>query len=418
MKKNKASGIILAVLTALSMTACNEVPEDVKSRAEQQKAPTASIETDEQGRVRINNLTFECCPEPYDPNNIYEFKRADGELYDEAKDYSELKSKVIRAGREILGIDISEGEIEIATEKDLPVYDEEGKEIPGKKREVRDPDANFYSEGKGSVVLHETGDSIFMYAYSGYTGKYPDRYFYRDIYYPWSYPEDKVVMNDRSEMTIREAVDKGEEIINKIKDIGIVNSMTELTLSKISVQHSDGDGAVIELYYSKKLGGVRFLEDGCESNIRGDERISGFQFKIGLMGKDKVLSVISNSQQTEKPTEKVRVMTYEDARQRVAEALAPNLVYTVREAHLCYAEVWKGDFVVTRSGYRPMWEFVLYDPSRRKKIFSMNDLLNGTMDNTAFSDFPKAAALVDAQNGDVYYLNPFEQVISIRKSEE
>ena len=417
-KRKKTASLLLALLTAVSMTACNEVPEDVKSRAEAQKGADESVETDEQGRVKIKNLTFDCAPEPYDPDNIYIFKEDEGRGYDESSDYSELKNKLIRAGKELMGFDISPDEIEIATEKDYPVYDEEGKEIPGKKREIKDPDAYYWSEEKKQgITMYETSDLFHMSRWDNYTGKYPYSYFYRDIYYPWSYPEDKLVMNDHSEMTIKEAVEEGEELIAKAKDIGMLDDKVDIALSKISVQHSDGDGVIIVLYYTKTYKGVRFLEEGITINNFGDDRMLFTQLRIDLVGKGNVFRMNNTpSYRIEEPTEKVEIITYDEARHIVAEGLAPNMVFTVKEAHLCYAESLKGDFVVKKSGYRPMWEFVLYDPSRKRKIYSMNDILNGNKDVISDMDFPKTIALVDAVNGDLYYINPFDQVMSVTEN--
>lgn len=407
----KLSGIFLTALTAALMTACNEVPEDVKSRAEAQKSPSDSVVTDGQGREKIKNITFDCAPDPYDPDKVYLLKVDRGMEYDENKDYSGLVNKVITMGKDVFGLDLKASDVEVARDKDLPVWDlKTGKIDPDKKNIVTDPDAVYFDD-LISVEFHESGEGFSLYNSTGLTGTLYDGYFYRDIYYPWSYPEDRLVMNDSSTMTIKEAVDQGEELLNKLRNIGVFDERKEITLGKIAVKHGDGDGVIIALYYTESFDGVRFCEDGILAVNNNGARMLPSELVIEFNGSGKIFK--SHSRYNFKPVEqpeKVDIMTFADAKKRLADGLAPNLTFTVRESQLVYSPIAKENGV---EEYHPMWEFVLDDPSRKRMYFSVNDNMGNNPYRSTAMDFPKKTALVDALNGDIYYIDPFQNLSEV-----
>ncbi|MBR6044542.1 MAG: hypothetical protein IKP47_02785 [Ruminococcus sp.] len=404
-------GKILSVLAAaLLLAGCNEVPEDVISRAEEQEGRiSGEVTVDSEGKEKIGSIIFDCTLDPIEADKVSLLKIREPLLYDKNKDYSGLAEKAARVGREILGADLSKEDITIAYVSTLPPEARISDEIV-------DPDAS-YSSDECMISLYETGESFSLYNYKNVTGNNMLAYFWRDIYLPWNYPDDKYYMNDNSEMTIAEALTQGQEIVDKLRDIGLFDENAEFEASKIAVLHNDGDGVMFSLSYTRKLFGVPVSEDGSIINQYGSTRILGSELRIVFAGNGDPY-FIENPRAYRVESETVdpgELITYEEAKKAVGTGLAKNLTYTVKEAALRYTAAVSDDNALPTE-YRPMWRFVLEDPNRKRKRYSQIDIDEGRIHS--WDDYPRVTAFVDAIDGTLYYCDALNGNISVKKTEK
>ena len=230
------------------------------------------------------------------------------------------------------------------------------------------------------------------------------------MFTPYSYPDIEYDMNDGTKMTIKQALEQAEEIIKKAGELGIMDKAYSLSLKTISIHDTGESGKLIYLYYTKKAFGLGMNIDGFFQlfNADGkDRQVRQSYFGIMFAGNNdplKIINYCSDSIEEKEKTE-LKIKTYDEAKKALAEGFAKNLTYTVTEAGLRYTCVFSQ--LDRQHTYRPMWTFVLDDPTEKR---------NKDIEITDTDYFPRVTAYVDAINGDIYYSNPFNQTFSSSKA--
>lgn len=96
------------------MTACNKVPEDVKSRTAEQNEEIIRTYIDSEGNEKIaekiGSVTFACDPDPINTSEFYILRSPTKEKYDPEKDYSSYIQKMNKAAQELFGFEVKEDE--------------------------------------------------------------------------------------------------------------------------------------------------------------------------------------------------------------------------------------------------------------------------------------------------------------------
>lgn len=394
----KKANLFLAILMAFTVSGCQEVPEDVKSRAEEQFGVTASHtdtdsgeKTDVVGNEKIGSITFECEPGPIETDEFYILKTEIWKSDADDVDLDELKEKMKRAAKDLVDIDVNINEIdpEMAV-----VLDPETGELTDEKWFS----AFFFQNEDGAARIY-AGSNDFFFASEKKANGNPFDYGERTVYMPDDYPDTVYDMNDGSQMTISQAIDQGDEIIKKMYANELFDKDLTFDLYRIAVHETDDDN-IIKLFYRMKRSGLYLTNDGIFAFSEFDRVSMQYSYlTIDLIGDGSPHELSTRLCDRIAEKEKVdKIISYEDAKQRLGKGLAKNLVYTVTEAELRYCCLFKQ--IDTVNVYRPMWCFVLYDPADKR---------NTLPETLSWEPYPRVTAFVDAINGDLYYCNPFDQ---------
>lgn len=409
---------LIPVLSSLMLlTACNEAPDDVKSRAEEQNGSSGDTVAVGEGET-IRNITFSCEPDKTETDEFYILRSQpypiDTDLSPELpkENYAEQIDRLKAASKELLGFELSDDRI--------LVHGRLGEEKPetasrnGTTIEYvgyNDPD--YYSENPILAELYGESDTFDLYDFRGTDdGTWPNMYLEREVYYPEEYPDTSYEMLDGSEMTIADAVSQGDEIIEKIYSLELLDSSVGLRLSKIAVHRTDAGKDVINLRYRQIRSGLPLNDDGYMTlTSLSDKQLKYTYFDISFMGSDHPMMIRNMNSSRIESTEKVdKLMSYEDAQQRLAAGLAENMTFTVTEAGLRYCGLYSQTDKYDE--YHPMWVFVLKDPTlEEEELLTPEDM--GNLEKVdSFQYYKRTMGFVDALNGDLYYYDPKNGTLS------
>ena len=394
----------------LALSSCNEVPEDVKSRAAEQNGDTDSKvqavvvdeSTGEQHTAdKIGNITFDCTPEPTEANDFYVLKSRAVKKPDANDHHTELAAKMQKCSKELMGVDTALDRITITTGK----TDESG--------QVTDlcyfPSAMYNDDNGHTFEIFEGNDSFVFYNSERATGTVLQTYLEREVYFPDACPYTEYQMNDGSRMTIAKAREQADAIIKKCRELELLDKNVTLVLDKVAIHKTDGEGDVIDLFYRKKEFGVYLNSDGLLSYIYGEEEeaLRYSFFEISFLGDNDPLRIKNLYSDILEKGESVGVMSFDEAKQRLVTGLAKNKVYTIKEAELRYTCICTNN--APQNTYRPMWCFILEDSNLEHRTYTPEEAVI-SIDNTQF--YRRVTAFVDAVNGDIWYCDPFNRIIS------
>jgi len=408
----KKAGIILAAVMALTISGCSEVPEDVRSRTEErQDGDVTRTVVDSNGNEtvieKIGNITFNCEPEPIVASEFYILKSRVGEEYDETKNYIELKDKLRKASKEFFGLELTEEQITVHGSEGEPLTDDNGKPI-----DTVEMAWAVYNDEHHNFELTDWSDSFTLWGSDKAKGMLVHKYLEREVYFPDSYPNTEYDMNDGSKMTVAKAVEQGEAIVRKCGELGLLEKNVTPVLSRIAV-HKTSEGNVINLFYRKKVCGVYLNSDGLLNFDPKSDELRYSYFDISFIGDNDVYFIRNTFSDILEKGEKVDIMPYSEARQRVGNGLAKNMVYTVTEAGLRYTCIYKQ--LEKQQEYHPMWCFVLEDHNLEHRTYKEEQLMTDEkVDSSQY--YKRVTAFVDAVTGDLYYCDPFDGVLSVSEA--
>lgn len=414
MEENMLKRIMPILSAMLILTACADTPDDVKSRAEEQNGSmgdTVSAIDGVQGET-IKNITFACEPDKTETDEFYILRSQsyliDTELSLELpkEDYAEQIDRLKAASKELLSFELADDRI--------LVHGRLGEEPPETaSRNVTTieyagyNDPEYYSENPILAEIYGESNTFNFYDFRGVVeGSWPNMYLEREVYLPDNYPDTSYEMLDGSEMTIADAVSQADEIIKKIYSLELLDSSVELRLSKVAVHKTDVGKDVINLRYRQIRSGLPLNDDGYMTlTSLIDKQLKFTYFDISFMGSDHPMMIRNMNSSRIESTEKVdKIMSYEDAQQRLATGLAENMTFTVTEAGLRYCGLYSQTDEYDE--YHPMWVFVLKDPTLEKEEpLTPEDM--GNLDKVdSFQYYKRTMGFVDALNGDLYYYDP------------
>ncbi|MBR1384876.1 MAG: hypothetical protein IJ555_13885 [Ruminococcus sp.] len=253
--------------------------------------------------------------------------------------------------------------------------------------------------------VYESSDTFDFYdSRESVASEWPDLYIERHIYSPEVYPDSKFAMEDGSEMTVDEALAQAEKIIEKVYSNELLDRSVGLKLSRIGVHKVDDGNYVINLRYRQIREGLPVNDDGTYTFIDFDDKQMKFTyFDISFIGNDHPMFIRNMGSTAVESKEKLEsIMSWEEAKKALADGLAPNMKFTVTEAGLRYCCIT--DSVSEYDYLRPMWTFVLEDPTFDNKTIKKEDLGNLEV-ASPFQYYQRTMGYVDAVTGDVYYLN-------------
>ena len=389
---------------SLCLVSCSNAPEDVRSRTEEQNniSPNAVIDS---VREKIGNITFDCDPDPIEAEEFYIIRSTVSEEKDPSRDYGYMKEKIAAAVSGLLDYTVDKNKCSVFGYEGEELFDNKGDPVEYVPFLMAE-----YSEESGAVgvLIHDNNDSFIFESHQKTQGK-TIPYTERQVYTSDNYPDSEYDMNDGTKMTIKQALDQADDIIKKIGDLELMDKNYSVTLKRIAIHDTGDSGKIINLFYTKTLFGLNVNCDGFEKFFKPDKSIKEMRYsylEISFAGNNDPLRILNYASDSilEKESAELKIKTYTEAKKALAGGLAQNMMYTVTEAGLRYACVFNQ--LDRQHSYRPMWCFVLNDPTeRRNKVIEITDI----------NYYPRVTAYVDAINGDIYYCNPFTEVFSISR---
>ena len=365
--------ILMLLISVVMLASCTDVPEDVKSRTEQKS----------EGRD-FGNITICCEPMPAGADKYYILTSPSAQAA--VADDNDAKM-LCDAANAVFGIELDPG-----TAYNMDPENKNGYAVEN--------DQCFCEIGhNGGFML---GASVIAPP-EGF--KDPSDVSYEFIRYtPESYPSDKLTMLDGKQMTIDDAIGISNENIKKLEDIGMFDKSEILSLSGIYTADT-GFGTELFLTYDQVHYGLPLDDAGFIAPMATEDNEAGSSMRSGhltvLFLNTQMPDMIRNhwDLRFEKSEELTEIIPFEDACQRLSEALADNMRITVNEAALKYCCYYTaGDDV---NVYRPMWTFLLKEQTKRFGMITLR---------------PTITAYVDAVNGDVYYSDFEQRICQVSKS--
>lgn len=418
--------LLVTFLFALTMVSCNEVPEDVKSRAEEQQeiqrqsqqeekqnnntTPSDSLEGDAQTGLsypkklvykslnevkkeaenftftNTSNLRFECSAPKINADKVYTLTMNDPTPKVVT---GEDRQKLINGLDAVFGIKITANDITEVRSEMIPDY---------VFASVQNDD------GVGQVY---NGSSTFKLMRS--TDIFSDLTSLYDIgnkYTADNYPSQSYKMLDGKEMTISEAITIGDECIAKLKESGLFDDGENNLLTNI-ITYTDETGTTISLHYRQVRYGLEVDDGGFSADTATDTESLKMRtpfLEIVFVEKGTPLTIDNYlSDGTHEKQEATEIITLSSAIGRLWTGFAKNLSNTVYDVQLRYCCTYKDNTRDIRI-YRPMWCFTLSDPCKGKH-------------GKNFYPLPRKMAYVDALNGDIYYSDPQKSIVEKSEAE-
>ena len=414
---NKLKNLIL--ISVLFLTACAENPYETRSEEDSTVSDTINesgyVQIPSNTNEKIGNITFACEPDPINAEDFYVMRSPryylDSEIRPELpkKDYAGDIEKLKASVHELFGFDIPDDRILVhglrGTGSPVKIRNDAIIEFTGYT------DQEYYSENMILAQLYDKNNSFDFYDFRNVTGEWPNRYLERKVYYPDNIPDTEYEMVDGSKMNISESINRADEIIKKVYELKLLDEEIALKLNKIGVHTTDIGKTVINLRYRQIIEGLPVNDDGTNLfNDIGDSMTKFTYFDISFSGNEYPMFIRNVMSTSIESKEKLNtVMNYQEAQEKLAKGLAPNLEFTVTEAGLRYCCIY--DNVSEYDELRPMWVFVLEDPTFDDEKLTMDDMENIDKANP-FQYYPRTVGYVDAVNGDIYYLNCENKVFS------
>lgn len=411
----KISTLLFAVIIAASMTSCNEVPEDVKSRAEEQQeiqrqsqqeekqnnntTPSDSLEGDAQTGLsypkklvyksldevkkeaenftftNTSNLRFECSAPKISAEKVYTLTMNDPTpkvVTDKDKE------KLIKGLDSVFGIKLALADIK-----------EVGSEM------IKDYVFARGSNDRGSGLIYNGRSTFKLMRKTNFFIDLLSLYDIGNKYTADNYPDQSYKMLDGKEMTIFEAINVGNDCIAKLKEIGAFDDGEEDVLTHI-ITYTDESGTTISLHYRQVRYGLEVDDGGFALDTATDTtslKMRSPLLEIVFVEKGTPLTIDNYlSDGVHEKQEEVNILTLSSAVKRLSTGLAQNLNSSVYDVQLRYCCAFKDNTEEIRT-YRPMWCFTLSDPCKGKH-------------GSNFYPLPRKMAYVDALNGDIYYSDP------------
>lgn len=384
----KISTLLFAVIIAASMTSCNEVPEDVISRTEEQHARESAAAEDSKAyaesdfdpyakvslaevKAELNgykfkahdNLNFVCEPAPIEAENVYELQVTVGKTSGETADDTD-KERLKKAVKAIFDIDIT----------DEWMYSK----WPDKTDMTAEHDGIFYGDvyHKSSAfrLRNETPAEVFDL---------------QDNMNNHSIDEcmdEKLKMFDGSELTVRDAVTQCDGYINKLRDAGIIDEGESFKATRAAYSNSGG-GEILCIHYQQIRHGLPIDDSGKQGawKIR-----SGF-FEVWMLGNGKPYNLTNMYPATEMGKTAIdKIIPLSSAEFLASDGLAPKMTFDVSEVELRYICQWDAFEFTEPLIYKPMWCFTVKNYPTSKAGMS----------------FERVMIYIDAVTGDFYYSDP------------
>ena len=375
---------ITAAVIALAMAGCNEVPEDVKSRAEQQQQQTSSRSVGDTGDTADpsknsdadpTGITIACKPDPINTDKFYILKTPDyleGRFDDEdAKRLCSIMNGVF--GTSFTVEDVEKEYMGSATNGGIV-----GENYGGN---IGHTGPSFLFSLKGDIPIPEQIKDLGAYDLKRYT--------------PDNYPKEKLVMTDGKELAIEDAIKQTDGYIRSLKEY-IISKDEELRLCGIYIGDT-GCGAELileyeQMHYGLPLDNGGFLAFPAEPDIdlKAESAMRSGSFTALYLNSERPLRLWNCTDNTFVEKQEIdKILTFEEASKKLTDTLAENMTFTVEEAALKYCCYYTADADVSSYTYRPMWTFVLKEQHDRKGYLQFLR--------------PRIMGYVDAVNGDVYY---------------
>ena len=376
--------IIIAAISLVMLVGCNDVPEDVRSRTEEQNSRAAAAAADskamaenkdfdpyakvplEEAKKELenfsfkhhDNLTFKCDPRPIAANEIYNITMTAG-FNDTAAE--EDKKRLKEVIQNISGITVEDEHLLIS-----------GNEISA------DDDIGV---PKG-FMYH--GSTSFMLCDYSTVPRFAVNYAYYDL---TDYPKEKKEMVDGSRMSVDDAIKQAGEYIKKLRDNKMFDDSEKQKLFRIFVGTFEGKN-VIRLRYQQTRYGLPIDEGGYTGYWETRSPV----FTITFIGSNKIQEISNDFSSIEQSKESVSgIIPLSSAEFLAADGLAKKMSFDVSEAELRYVCILK-DRKAEEDPllFKPMWVFT---------IFEWDSQMNG-------QDLMRMQLYVDAVNGEVYYSDP------------
>ena len=412
---------ITAAVIALAMAGCNEVPEDVKSRAEEQQEIQRQAE--EEQKQRNETSQTDSVGNTTDAKTL-EFKSSD-EVKKEAENFtfsdtSNLKFKCSApkiSAEKVYTLTMNDPTLKVVTDKDKEKLIKGFDSVFGIKLALADIKEEGLEMIKDYVFAMGSNDSGVGLIYNGSstfkfmrtTNYFADLSSLYDIgkkYTADNYPDQSYKMLDGKEMTISEAITVGNDCIAKLKEIGAFDDGEEDVLTHI-ITYTDESGTTISLHYRQVRYGLEVDDGGFALDTATDTtslKMRSPLLEVLFVEKGVPLSIDNYlSDGVHEKQEEVNILTLSSAVKRLSTGLAQNLNSSVYDVQLRYCCAFKDNTEEIRT-YRPMWCFTLSDPCKGKH-------------GSNFYPLPRKMAYVDALNGDIYYSDPQRSRVERSKAE-
>ena len=392
MKKAVFSLTLLFVMLCVS---CTDVPENVRSNADNSTESAVIPEDDVSKQSNIETgIKISCQPTQVNTDKFYILKSS------LRSDEPEGNMKVLcNAVKTVFGIEVDPDDRSVRdfwTEFDDSGNPIQQHELPGATIALENCSALYDNNGAGFFLgcvdfdVPEQLEDIGSYDYVRYT--------------PDSIPPEKLTMLDGKQLSPADAVSRSDEYIKKLKELGMFDENEELVLSAVYIADT-GYGAMMNITYDRVHYGLP-LDDGGfiafpavpEDGIEAESamRSSCLRFFWGEAEHPMTVENLFDAR-FETKQEIKDILSFEEACQRLTSTLAENMDFTVNEAALKYCCYYtEGD---TEFTYRPMWTFMLKEEQDRKGYLQYPR--------------PRIMGYVDAVNGDVYYSDYEKHIIEM-----
>ena len=385
---------ITLILTALLLTSCNEVPEDVKSRTEEQNSRAAEAAEDRKAlaesdfdpyakvpfaevKAELNgykfkaheNLDFKCEPTAIDAENVYKLTMTGAFDTAASKEDAAKLDKLLKA--------VKNDSID-------------GKEIRYDGNETAayagDPDI----DGIPVAFVYHNNTSFLLCDYS-LARKTETQYAYYTL---GNYPKEKLKMADGSELSVDEAIEQTDKYLKKLHEENLFDSGEDQKLYRVGIGTlPDGSHSIILRYQQ-----TRYVIPVDESGLKGIWPIRCPNFQVEFAGSGRIQEMQNFASSTETSKDKLdAIIPLSSAEYLAADGLAEGMAFEVSDVELRYV-CYSGDPDVRNKQvptdpliFRPMWVFTVFESDKKEN--------NG-------QEFQRKVLYVDAESGELFYSDP------------